>query len=330
VALPVRYKLFIYIFLFIVLLLLGGVFSFNYWIDPLWTFSHQHDYNDVQVVIDERQQKVNHLYYQSPAYDTLLIGSSRTTYINQEGFGDFSVYNFAASDLSFLEYEAMIDYFVEQNEENLERIIIGVDFFKSSVQESQNPVALKPYIDRVKAPFYRYKQLLSLDLLDYSRRNYRISKANNIALERNYNRDNIAFARQFEPSSIERQTDEKIDTFTSTFYGEHYMYNHEIKHVLERIKTRYPDIELIIFTTPIMTDLYQAMIDSGNKPDYDRWLKDLESVADQLIHFMYPNTITNDRMNYFDGHHFYPRVGSIIADVIYSRTPHDDFGIILK
>lgn len=325
-----RYKVFIYSFLLLSLVFLGSIFSFNYWIDPLWTFSHEHEYNDVQVVIDERQQKVNHLYFQSPEYDTLLLGSSRTTYINQESFKNYSVYNFAASDLSFLEYEAMIDFFIEQNQSDLKRIIIGVDFFKSSVKESEHPVDLEPYIQTAKQPFYRYKQLLSMDVLDYSRRNYRISKANHIALERNYNRNNIAVARTFEPESIERQTNEKIETFTSTFYGENYQYNEEIKHVFQRIKSRYPDIELIIFTTPIMTDLYLAMVESGNKPDFDRWLKDLEKVADQFIHFMYPNSVTNNRLNYFDGHHFYPKVGDLIAEVIVKRKPYNDFGEVLK
>ncbi len=37
--------------------LVGG---FNYYIDPLWTFNHAHQYNRIQLSFNERQQKTNH------------------------------------------------------------------------------------------------------------------------------------------------------------------------------------------------------------------------------------------------------------------------------
>ena len=55
----------------------GGAASFIYYIDPMWTFNHKNAHNDVQTVIDERQQKANAMHFQPFDYDTLLIGSSR-------------------------------------------------------------------------------------------------------------------------------------------------------------------------------------------------------------------------------------------------------------
>jgi hypothetical protein len=44
---------------------------------------------------------------------------------------------------------------------------------------------------------------------------------------------------------------------------------------------------------------------------------------------MYPNSITNDSSNYFDGHHFYPEVGTMIAHRIdgTNQGVPKDFGI---
>ncbi|SER70368.1 hypothetical protein SAMN04487944_108111 [Gracilibacillus ureilyticus] len=326
------YKLFTSVFLVLVIAVLLAIGGFNYWIDPLWTFSHSHENNDVQFVIDERQQKVNQLYYGKSDYDTLLIGSSRTTYIPAEEFTGMDVYNFAASDLSFLEYEAMIDFAKEQKGSEFERIIIGVDFFKSSLKESTDPVSLEPYTEKVKEPFYRWKNLLSLDVLEYARKNYRLSQNDQIVDLRNYNRENTAFAKHFELGTIEEETKAKIYKFRQQFYGENYQYNKEMKSVLQHLKEENPDTEFVIFTTPISAPLYRAMIEEGNEAGYERWLDDLVDVFGGVHHFMYPNSVTEDLSNYFDGHHFYPEVGKLIAKRISEENPAEvpeDFGIYL-
>ncbi|KAB8129193.1 hypothetical protein F9U64_15520 [Gracilibacillus oryzae] len=323
------YKLFTTVFLFITMAVLLTIGAFNFWIDPLWTFSHAHEKNDVQVVIDERQQKVNQLYFGDEDYDTLLIGSSRTTYIPASEFVGWDVFNFAASDLAFQEYKGMIDFAKEQKGE-FDRIIIGVDFFKSSVKESEDPVSLEPYVEKVKEPFYRWKNLLSLDVLDYSRKNYRISENDQIVELRNYNRHNTAFAKHFEQGTIEEETKAKVYKFRQQFFGDNYQYNEKMKTVMQQLKDENPNTEFIIYTTPISAPLYNAMIEEGNEEDYDRWLSDLVDVFGGVYHFMYPNSVTKDLSNYFDGHHFYPNVGEKIARTISTGEFTGDFGVYLE
>ncbi|MFJ5623530.1 hypothetical protein ACIQD3_12470 [Peribacillus loiseleuriae] len=307
------YRTFIITFIVLTTLVLGSTAAFNYFIDPMWTFNHKNSYNDVQTVIDERQQKINKIHFTPFEYDTLLIGSSRTTYIDQHDFKNMNVFNFSASDLSIKEYKSFIDYAKKEKGSEFDRIIIGVDFFKSSVQESQKNLSLDEYILKQEEPFYRLKNLISLDILDYSKRNFRLSKKNAIVEDRNYNRDNVAFAKEIEPSTRAAQTKEKIQKFKQVFYGPTYEYNPEFKQILLQLKRENPTTEFILFTTPISAPLFEALVESGRMKDYERWLHDMITVFGGVYNFMYPNSVTRDLDNYFDGHHFYPHVGKLIA-----------------
>ncbi|MBB6446050.1 hypothetical protein [Bacillus benzoevorans] len=307
------YKQFAITVLTLVLLAAGGSASFIYYIDPMWTFGHSHEYNDVQYVIDERQQKVNAMHFQPFDYDTLLIGSSRTTYINQHDFTGMKVYNFSASNVSIREYEPFLQYAVEQNGKSFERVIIGLDFFKTSINQSSGVVNLDSYIAKMEEPFYRYKNLLSYDLLKYAYDNFKMSKADANILDRSYNRSNVAQAMKIDSETTSQQTKEKIKKFRKEFYGETYQYNPEYKAVLQQLIDKYPQTEFIFYTTPISTPLFTALVDQGLLPSYEQWITDVTAAAGGMYNFMYPNSITNDIGHYFDGHHFYPEVGTMIA-----------------
>ncbi|MFC4402953.1 hypothetical protein [Gracilibacillus xinjiangensis] len=327
------YKSFNIIFLVIILLGLGSVAGFNFFIDPLWTFQHNHKYNDVQVNINERQLKVNQIHFSKDFdYDTLLLGSSRTTYIHPGDFENMDVYNFAASDLSFKEYKSMIDFAKKEKGSEFERIIIGVDFNKSSMEQSAEDLTLDEYIDNATSPFYRYKNLLSLDVLNYAKKNYRLSKDDKIILLRSYNRYNMTFAREFQPETIRKETEAKVVKFRKLFYGDNYEYNPEFKEVLQQIKEDNPNTEFVIFTSPISAPLFEAIVDEGNLDDYHHWLNEIIDVFGGVYNFMGVNTVTSDILNYFDGHHYYPHVGEMIAKRISADNPTgvpDDFGIYL-
>ncbi|WP_108668981.1 hypothetical protein [Peribacillus acanthi] len=307
------YKSFVIKVMTILLVCVIGAASFVYIMDPMWTFGQAHRYNDVQTVIDERQQKTNAITFQPFEKDTLLIGSSRSTYINQNDFEGMDVYNFAVSNMSVREYNSFIEYAKQERGKEFERIIIGLDFFKTSVDQSAAPRSLAQYEKKIDERFYRFKNLLSWDLLKYSYENFKMSKANTVKEERNYNGNNVAEAMKIDPEKTKQQTDAKIEKFKEVFYGKTYKYNPDYASYLAELKKNNPNTEFIVFTTPISTPLFQALIESNRLPDYERWLGDVVSVFGGVHNFMYPNTVTNEISNYFDGHHFYPEVGTLIA-----------------
>ena len=78
-----RYLVLVTIMLSAGLMLISGL---NALIDPLWLFKHEHRLNSVQPFFDGRAQKTNWLHARVGQFDAVLLGSSRSTYIDQRGF----------------------------------------------------------------------------------------------------------------------------------------------------------------------------------------------------------------------------------------------------
>ncbi|UNL84083.1 hypothetical protein [Priestia koreensis] len=310
-------------------LFLSLLIGFNFVMDPMWTFNHRTHYQNAQMAIDERQQKTNWLTFRPFHYDTLLLGSSRSTYIDQHKFKGFHTFNFAVSNMSVREYDSFVRYAKQQDQAKLQRVVIGLDFFKSSVNESTAPLSLDGNVVRANATFYRYKTLLSLDTFEYARKNFKAALKDKPIFERSYDNYNVASAVSYSDKVKQVRTKDKIKKFREVFYGPTYQYNDKYKAIIERVKVNNPDLEFIPFTTPISTELMQALVEEGRFDDYERWLRDVISVYGGVYNFMYPNTVTNNYKNYFDGHHFYPQVGDYIAERITDPTNKElpkDFG----
>lgn len=69
-----------------VIIILISVILLNYLNDPLWVFNHKNHYNKTRLGFNERQQKTNLLYFDQKDYDSILLGNSKVTYINQNKF----------------------------------------------------------------------------------------------------------------------------------------------------------------------------------------------------------------------------------------------------
>jgi hypothetical protein len=314
--------------LFFLILSIG---AFNYWIDPLWMFSSSHEYNDVQDTFNERQQKTNRVFYQPFSPDTLLIGSSRSTYINPHEFYDMDVYNYSVANMSVQEYESYIQFAKVHSEKKIDTVILGLDFFKSSLDQSNVKMTIEPYTKNLNKPFHRWTSNLSYDTMKYSYYNLKASIKDQPVFVRSYDRDNVATTTILPIEEANQELAKKIIKFKSTFYG-NYQYNPEYKNVLQNVRNQNPDTTFIVFTTPISEPLFQALIDSGRFPDYEKWLREMVGVYGGVYNFMDLNTVTKDTSNYFDGHHFYPNVGTLIAHRLSGEAASNipnDFGVYL-
>jgi hypothetical protein len=310
------------------LLLVGG---FNYYIDPLWNFSHANPYNMIQISFDERQQKTNRLSWGENDYDTLILGSSRTTYMNQNDLVGHRTYNYALSIMLLEEYYDYLQYAKLKNGHDFAYIVIGLDFFVSNknikMQNDFHPPSY--YIGKSNEFAYRYKTLLSLDVLDYSLKNYEASRIG-IPQTFDYDRHNIKTLNKVPEAVRDEQVNANLAKYKTDIYA-NYEYR-DVKQILSRLKADNPHSTFIVFTTPTARPLWDLMAAQGLMPYYEQWLKDSVEVFGQVYNFDYPNSITNDLDNYYDASHVYPEIETLIAHKIINYPDNKipaDFGTLL-
>lgn len=324
------YKKWIIATLSLILLPLLAIAGFNFYIDPLWNFNHAHRHNQIQMSFNERQQKTNLITFGSHDYNVLLLGSSRVTYINQYDFPGCKVFNYALNNMLLSEYKDYIDYAKKQAGHDFDRIIIGLDFFATN-RNLELPSQFEPpsyYFAQSQQLAYRYKTLLSTDVLKYARKNYEASREG-IPRSYAYNRNNVKTL--VPPGSEDRQwfINNNIKWYGEKVYGPGYKYD-SVKPVLEALKKDNPNTRFIIFTTPSSDLLFQLLVKQGRFGDYERWIRDCVESNGEVYNFMYPNSITTDLNNYFDASHFYPPIGTLIAHRISGYKDEnipEDFGV---
>lgn len=315
---------------FILLLILILIGTFNYIMDPFWTFSHNHKYNSVQKGINERQQKANHMFFTDKKYNTLLLGSSRTTYMNRHSFEPLNVFNFSAAGMRPQEYLTYIDFVIEDCKQPIDTIIIGMDFFgylDYGLFMFDNASSI---VNTTQSIGYRWKILFGFDTLNNSFKNIRDYFKNRGDSDR-YNRDLVKTMKIRENLDALKQqilTDVKI--YAKSEYSS--LPNKDYLKLIQTIKQKYSDKKFIIYTTPISEPLFQEMIALGHYENYRQWLHSLVNVFGEINHFMYRNEISKNYTQYFgDSNHAYPDTNRILAQTIMSNytKKYKDFGVLL-
>lgn len=296
-------KKWVFITLASILFSLISIASLNFYIDPLWTFNHQHKFSDNQRARKERQQKSNALYFRAKKYDTLIFGSSRITYMNQNTWGE-NTFNYSVSDMKPNEYIAYLDFAIKQAKQPIKRVVIGLDFFGAlsySAKISENPELI---LNPISTDFYKYKLLLSKDSLDYSFKNIKYSFKKHAAT---YNYNYFKASKEKNSLSPQEYTDaivNDIDIYNKDRYSQDYDIHY--KNIISNLIASYPNIKFIIFTTPVSSLHFKAIVSNNLYSCYERWLQENVAVFKELHHFMYQSKLTQNSYKYFqDSNHGY-------------------------
>lgn len=307
------------------------IVSINYIIDPLWTFSHSNKFNNNQDDFNEREQKSNFIFNNGlKDFNGILLGSSRTTFINQNDFRNMEIYNYATNAMKPHEYKDYINFAKKIKNEDFEYIIIGLDFFGTNLLSEIKIEKPQYYITTTQSLFYKYKMLLSFSTFKKSFKNIKNSL---FGVSLFYDRNNIKY--QSVVSELERMKkfSSNMISQTSNFSGTKYIYNNEYLNILKELKKENSNTKFIIFTSAITSDLLVSILKNGKKVnEYERWLKETLEVFGEINHFMTINSITRNLNNYPDADHAYPNIVSLIAKRISKKNGDDmpkDFGILL-
>ncbi|OHD63297.1 MAG: hypothetical protein A2176_00215 [Spirochaetes bacterium RBG_13_51_14] len=314
------------------------VIGINYFMDPLWCFAISHKYNQFQDPFNERIQKTNYLTFRDRKYHAVLIGTSRSTCINQYSFKGISVFNYSCNGLTLPEYAEYLKYAKKRSGNAIRHIFIGLDFrqtmgkfkVRPSIKPVDNVESTDPnlIISRANSPLYRLKSLLSVDTLKYSLRNYNYYRRGNSYY---YTRDNVKIHTRYSRKVLDDIIAFYLDYFDKSVYPR-YKYDETYVAALKKIRDENPDTTIIVYTTPESGPLMKIFIKHDLLEYYFRWLSDIVAVFGGCYHFMYPNIVTRNYHDYYhDAVHTNPEVGDMIADVIYNNKPHADlnFGIYI-
>lgn len=305
----------------------------NYYIDPLWCFSHSNKFNEKQLHFNERQQKTNNIFFNGlDGYEGILFGSSRSTFINQRDFYNMNVFNYAIESMYPFEYQDYLDLAKSSKQEPFKYIIIGADFYNSKTRRIKRFEEPEYYINKTKSNFYRYKMLFSFDVCKRSIRNIK----SNIfeSPHQYYSRQNIKYRLKASENDRVKSYKSNLRRHTENFTGENYQSNSEYINILKHLKQENPQSQFIIFTSPITADLLVSIIKNGGRIDeFDKWLKDLIEVFGEVNHFMTINTITQNLQNYPDDDHYYPHIAELLANKLSSKDNDNipsDFGVLIN
>ncbi len=302
-----------------------------FYIDPLWNFNHAHKNNEVNLGFDERQQKTNRVTHVSFDYDTLIVGTSRTTFIDQHEFIGHNAFNYAVSEMRIDEYRDYIEYAKKRNGKDFDYIVMELYFggFRKGVIGQQQE--LKTYINTAKAPFYRVKSLFSIDMYERAKRNHMYSKSGDYNGPRYYTRDNVA-----KTNFINLEIDQTMNAYINRYNKEtstEYPYDPEYVEILKEIKRNNPNTEFLLFIEPMAAKRIELLFSQDvNWNAYQRWVEDVVDIYGGVYNFMYINSVTDNIYNYFDEVHFYPDVGTMIAHrLIDYQTNYlpSDFGVFV-
>jgi hypothetical protein len=306
--------------------------SINYFVDPLWMFNKTSLIPIKQIDFNERLQKTNYLCFKNANYESVLIGNSRTSYINQEAFDlNSTIFNYAVNGMPQNEYDSFVDIFRNVTNHEPEYIIIGMDFITGHIVDKsiKNKLIAEEYYMQTKSPVYRIKSLLSADTLIYSIKNVSISVQQLVGMynrkQRFYDQKNV---KGLMSKNLINHTEiiktgvlKKKEKIERDLYIQYYSY----------LKKKYSNSKVIIFVPPLPTEVLRSYHDMGMDDEYFRWLKDMVGIFGEVYNFMYISDVSNDGTNFYDAYHYYPYIGSIIAKQISSNMQYrKNFGVLLN
>ncbi|QFR48657.1 hypothetical protein FJR48_02525 [Sulfurimonas lithotrophica] len=325
-----KYRSYIVNFIAYISIFLGLLISFNIFIDPLWMFTHKNFLNSKQIDFDEREQKTNYINSNSiKDFDSILLGSSRSTFINQNSFAGMKVYNYAVNSMYPTEYREYINFFKDKVNNELKYIILGIDFFGTNKKFPINFNKPSFYLDRSKSIFYKFKNLLSYDMFEFSKKNIKNYFYNKELIY--YDRNNIKYHDIVDEATRKTRFKMTLLKHINDFKDKNYEYNENYIQIFEKIKQENKNSKFVVFTPPVTADLLVALIrDTKRYDEYKRWLYDLIYTFDKVYHFMDINNMTTNLLNYPDDDHMYPKHINTVAKIISSETnKKDNFGVLL-
>jgi len=318
----IKFRKSVYYILIIFFIVMNSAALINYLVNPMWVFDAPKFSSLKQLDFDERQQKTNYLYFINNRYDNVILGSSRTTYLNQNRFDNLlgNTYNYACNAMSPYEFEKFLEHFTKLTIKQPRNIILGLDFF--GINKKTNKLfSSKKYYKDINDIFYRIKMLYNFKVLQFSIKNLKEIYKNKKAY---YDINKIKHI------PLKRGDKLKVEIQNTLKHFLPFEYDNNMFEYYNRLKKDYNKSNFIIFTPPITFQQLKINHDDGLDKYYFRWLRSLVKTFGKVYHFMYPSNFTKNIDNFYNANHFHEISGDKISkDIVDGINGEVKFGIIL-
>jgi hypothetical protein len=289
------YKKYCLSFLFIFLILPIVCFGLNFFIDPFKFFNHK-SVNFVSCS-DERNLKLAFLKNNPLNYNAVMLGSSRSSYIDVELFKNYKMFNLSVSGISIDEYLPYLRFF-EKTQGTPKVIVLSFDAHSANVN-------FKNTNNRDSS--IKYGNSTFKQLLEYAKIKTLCTALNLVFTNvTEYYDENLVKIRTEQTKGL----NEAVIKVTLNRYKhscfKKYRYNDAYKEILESIKQSFPEATIVVIISPIHESLFSFQVSIMGEKDCSRWLNDLNEVFSAVIDFNHDKDIVSNPNNFFDPSHFYP------------------------
>ena len=299
----------------------------NVLFDPFWIFGRTVRLTEKKYAFDERVQKTNLILNGGITFEGVLIGSSRTTYIDSRSFEKNRYFNYAVGHIFATEYPELVD--AASIAGTLRAVTFGLDFYASNGNHPHHHFKpIEYYVENARRE--KFASLLSIDGIGYAWKTITCTEFS--ACSEYYDRD---FVKHMKEPPSRRERDAKIlrqlGIYDDVLYGKGYEWDEKYEEYLETLKRKHPDVGLTAFTTPTSYPLFSLLVKKGRLLEYEKWLRISVKEFGGVWDFMGVNSVTTNLDNYVDAHHFLPYIGVMIANRIEGRGENvpQDFGVLV-
>jgi hypothetical protein len=289
----------------------GGVLAVNAAIDPLW-YGRGNIVTGENFAFNERFAKLNRFLRTLDQYDCVILGSSRSTFLDQRRFKDHVCANLAFSAGIVPEYVAYAKY-IKARGFSPKLVIVGVDAF--NFWNDMTPV-LPDFVESGESPPDIVRSYLSADVLRMSIR----TLLGHPPFPRFYDRNFVGLpwrkAPIYDPPKPDQLTG-KSRQFHSSRQG-----------LYSELRELFPNAEFIGYVPPLSAWL--ALKDLYLTENFEEYLRTMKAIAerfDAMIDFSIPSDITMCPKNTYDGDHYKAAINAVIADVLQGKTNHFGFDV---
>lgn len=318
------FKSFLITFIGLLLIVLVNII-----VDPLGVFKHKIILNEIQNGFNERLQKTTQIKYKYDNLkdiDTLIFGSSRTTYYDQTKFKNVNAFNYAFAFAMPQQFDFYIDFAKKIKGDPFKNIILGLDFYGTK-EYDKNKFDDKNIINEVDSNIVLSK-FFSIDLLKQSLINIKNYVINSDVYS-GYTRDNIVKTNKIEENIVQEIALKRIIDYHNY---ENYKYNQNYENEMKALLFKNKDSKFIIFTTPLSEPFLKRILNDDNLSNgYYRWIEDMVRVFNEIYFFTYHN---NYSINYKklsqDGDHYYPKSIENITMSLMEKEKKNNDGIIIN